>query len=505
MKIFTSKQIHELDAYTIEHEPVTSINLMERSAVAITTAIARRWPRPQTVIVFAGPGNNGGDALAVARLLAERQYDVTAYLFNIGNRLSADCQANKLRLRDSKRLRQFVEVTEEFDPPKLTADTLVVDGLFGSGLNKPLSGGFAALVRYLNAVPCTVASIDLPSGLMSEDNSYNVPQNIIRADMTLTLQMPKLCMFLADCQQYLGTVEVLPIGLSEEWQRETPAAVTLAERDDIVRLLRPRSPFSHKGNMGHGLLIAGSWGMAGAAVLAARAALRSGIGKVTAHIPQRVCDVMQAACPEAVCHLDKDERAFSEAFNADGCAAVAIGPGLGQREATALALISQIHRTSVPLLLDADALNIIGARRQWLTKLPPGTLLTPHPKEFDSLDGDCTSDSERLMKARDLAQRLQGYIILKGHHSALCQPDGTVILNTTGNGGMATAGCGDVLTGIILALMARGYATPEAALVGMYLHGLAGDMAAREKGEESLIASDIIEALPKAFLSMLNA
>lgn len=479
---------------------------MERAATVLTAAITRRYAAPRPVIVFAGPGNNGGDALAVARMLAERQYDVTVYLFNIRNRLSSDCQTNKLRLRESKRLRRFVEVTEEFDPPTLTSDTLIVDGLFGSGLNKPLGGGFASLVRYLNASESTIVSIDLPSGLMSEDNSYNIPQNIIRADVTLTLGMRKLSMYFADCQQYLGDIEVLDIGLSKEWQHSTPTDFTLIEREQAASLLRPRSPFAHKGSMGHALLIAGSYGMAGAAVLAARAALRSGAGKVTAHIPGRVTDIMQIAAPEVVCHIDKDDRCFSEALDTDCYSAVAIGPGLGQREATAVALLSEIRRTHVPLVLDADALNILASRRSALDSLPPGTLLTPHPKEFDRLDGGASgSDSERLSKARDMAQRIQGYVLLKGHHTALCQPDGSVILNSTGNGGMATAGAGDVLTGIIVALLARGYTTVEAALLGTYLHGLAGDIAASAKGEESLIATDIIEALPKAFSTLQNS
>lgn len=503
MKIFTSKQIHEWDAYTIEHEAITSLDLMERSANAITRAIMSRWDRKVPVIVFAGPGNNGGDALAVARLLAENQYDVIAYLFNIRNHLSNDCYSNKMRLKDSKRLKQFVEVTEEFDPPELTEETLVVDGLFGFGLNKPLSGGFASLVKYINASPGTVVSIDLPSGLMAEDNTYNIPANIIRADVTLTLQTRKLCMYFADCQQYLGDVEVLDIALSEKWKEETPSAITIVERGNILPLLRRRDSFAHKGTMGHALIIAGCYGMAGASVMAAKACLRSGVGKITAHIPRRNYDIMQVAVPEAVVQMDKDDHCFSEATETESYNAVAIGPGLGQRDTTAIALISQIRRTKKPLLLDADALNILGSRKAWLLQLPPGVLLTPHPKEFDRLDGaECSSDYERLSKARDMAQRQQIYILLKGHHSALCQPDGSVILNSTGNGGMATAGSGDVLTGIIVGLMARGYSQAAAAVVGMYLHGLAGDIAAEKMGLESLIATDIIDNLPDAFLNL---
>ena len=499
MKIFTSKQIHELDTYTIEHEPISSINLMERAARVLACKIMNRWSRDVPVVVFAGPGNNGGDALAVARMLADKQYSVSAFLFNIKNNLSDDCYSNKLRLRDSKRIKEFVEVTAEFDPPALTCDTLVIDGLFGSGLNKPLGGGFASLVKYINSSGSTVVSIDLPSGLMSEDNTYNIANNIVRADFTFTFQMKKLCMYFADCQQYLGEVKVLDIQLSEEWIRTTDSYMSIIERDQVMSLMRDRSVFAHKGSMGHALIIAGSYGMAGAATLATRACLRSGVGKVTAHIPQCNYTIMQISVPEAIVQIDRDDCCFSEAVDSSMYDAVAIGPGLGQRETTGTALISQIRRTQCPIILDADALNILGSRMAWMQQLPKGILMTPHPKEFDRMDGESSSDYERLSKAREMAQRMQAYILLKGHYSALCQPDGTVIFNSTGNAGMATAGTGDVLTGIIVGLMSRGYPQAAAALVGCYIHGLAGDIAAAEKGEESLIASDIIEALPLAF------
>lgn len=504
MKIFTSKQIHELDAFTIEHEPITSIKLMERAAQTLSHSIMNQCDKATPIIIFAGPGNNGGDAMAVGRMLAEKQYDVTVYLFNIKNHLSEDCQVNRERLKESKRLRKFIEVTQEFDPPELGEGTLVIDGLFGSGINKPLSGGFASLVKYINASPCKVISIDLPSGLMSEDNTYNIQQNIIRADVTLTLQMKKLCMYLADCQQYLGRVEVLDISLSEQWMAAEQTPYTLIERNDVKSLLKPRPAFAHKGTMGHALIIGGSYGMAGAATLATKACMRSGAGKVTTHIPRAIYRIIQTCIPEAIVHLDKDECCFSEAVDVEHYDALAIGPGLGQRDSTAIALISQIRRSvHLPMLLDADALNILGARRAWMQQLPPGILMTPHPKEFDCMEGSTlTSDYERLSKARDAAQRLQSYVILKGHHSALCQPDGSVIFNSTGNAGMATAGSGDVLTGIIVGLMARGYNVPSAAILGNYLHGLAGDLAAEDLGEESLIASDIIAYLPKAFKAL---
>ena len=503
MKIFTSAQIHELDKYTIQHEPIKSIDLMERASKAIAEAIMRRWTNQTPIVTFAGPGNNGGDALAVSRMLATQGYNVRVYLFNITGRLSDDCAANRQRVRECKRIKEFMEVTTKFDPPALEAGDLVIDGLFGSGINKPLAGGFAALVKYINQCPARVVSIDMPSGLMTEDNSYNVRANIIRADLTLTLHGKKLSMFLADCQEFLGEIQVLDIRLSDEYVQKTDAAYSLLEESDIRPRILHRDDFAHKGSMGNALLIAGSYGMSGAAILASRACLRSGAGKVTVHTPRKNYGMMQVSVPEAVLQMDHEETYFSESVDTDDFDALGIGPGLGQQENTAIALITQLKRTQCPIIADADALNILANHRAWIPQLPKGIILTPHPKEFDRLSSVASNGSyERLQRAKDLAQNIHCYIILKGHYSALCLPDGHVVFNPTGNSGMATAGSGDVLTGIITGLLARGYQRRNACEVGMYLHGLAGDIAAKELGKESLVAGDIIRYLPKAFLAL---
>ena len=503
MKIFTAAQIHELDNYTITHEPIKSIDLMERAAKTITRAIMDEWTDRTPMVIFAGPGNNGGDSLAVARLLAEENYKVSVYLFNIHNKLSDDCAANKQRLIDSKRVGHFTEVTLNFDPPELTEDMVVIDGLFGSGLNKPLIGGFASLVKYINQCPAKVVSIDIPSGLMCEDNTYNIHSNIIRADLTLTLQQKKLSMMMADCQKYIGRLRVLDIRLSKEYIDKTEANCRILEEQDVRRLLMPRDDFAHKGAMGNALIIAGSYGMAGAAVLATRACLRSGVGKVTVHTPRRNYLVMQTAVPEAVMQMDHEETYFSESVDSTDFDALGIGPDLGLVENTAIALIGQIRRTSCPIVADADALNILANHQAWMQQLPSGIIMTPHPKEFDRMAGSTSNnDYERLIRAQQMAEHIKGYIILKGHHSALCMPDGHIVFNATGNSGMATAGSGDVLTGILTALLARGYDKGTACQLGMYLHGLAGDLAAKEVGKESLVASDIIQFLPKAFLKL---
>ena len=366
MKIFTSAQIRELDQYTIEHEPIRSIDLMERAAKAITHSIMEEWSNNTPMVVFAGPGNNGGDALAVARLLYNEGYQVKVILSNISNKLSENCTLNKDRLLDLKHFKDFTEVTVSFDPPELNAETLVIDGLFGIGQNKPLAGGFASLVKYINQSPSKVVSIDIPSGLLAEDNSQNVNANIIKADLTLTLHQKKLSFLFSESQQFLGRVKVLDIRLSREFISKTGAQYTILEEDDIRAKLLSRSDFAHKGTMGKALIIAGSYGMAGAAVLATRACLRSGVGKVVVHTPKRNYDIMQTAVPEAVMQIDHEDAYFSEPVSVEDFDALDIGPGLGQVEITAIAMISQIRRTQCPIVVDADALNMLASHRAWL-------------------------------------------------------------------------------------------------------------------------------------------
>ena len=477
---------------------------MERAAIQLTDSIVAEWDKDMKVVVFAGPGNNGGDALAVARMLAVRGYNVSTWLFNTSGRLSDDCKKNRDRLKDVKQVASFVVVTDEFDPPTLDAQTLVVDGLFGSGLNKPLTGGFASLVKYVNTSPAKVVSIDIPSGLMTESNEYNVKSNIMKADVTLTLQQPKLSFLFPENQQFIGHVEVLDIGISQEGIDKTDAQFYILEKSDITPCLKRRDPFAHKGSMGHALLVAGSRGMAGAAMLAAKACLRTGVGKVTVHTPACNTLPLQIGVPEVVLDVDSDTNVVSEAVDTDCFKAMGIGPGLGTNENTAIAVIGQMRRAQCPIVVDADALNILAAHKAWLQQIPVGAILTPHIGEFDRLEGVSTDSYERLSKAMLLAERQHAYIVLKGHYTAIITPGGRVLFSPTGNPGMATAGSGDVLTGIITALLARGYTQGEACAIGTYLHGLAGDIAARTLGEESLIASDIINSLPMAFKELSN-
>ena len=507
MKILPTANIRQVDAYTIEHEPVTSIELMERAAKALAEAVVRHWDdREMPVVVFAGPGNNGGDALAVSRLLASEGYThISVYLFNPKDRLSDDCRANRDRLVAEVPDVEFQEVGTQFVPPVLSDRHLVIDGLFGSGLDKPLGGGFAAVVKYVNASSAQVVSIDMPSGLMGEDNTYNSGTAIIKADVTLSLQLPKLSFLFAENAVYTGEWDLLDIGLSEEAIDEADTSYYLTEPEDVKWLLKLRQKFAHKGDFGRALLIAGSKGMAGASVLAAKACLRSGVGLLKVHVPACNNVVMQTAVPEAMTEQDYSDAYFSTSSDADNIQALGIGPGLGQEPETELALVEQIETTLVPMVVDADALNLLAGHRDHLMRLPKGSILTPHPKELERLVGKCQNSYERLVKARELAREADVHIVLKGAYSAVITPEGNCHFNTTGNPGMATGGSGDVLTGVLLALLAQGYAPRTAALLGTYVHGLAGDLAAHKFGQTAMTAGDIVDSLPAAWKLMEGA
>ena len=469
---------------------------MERAANALTEAITNRWDSETPVTVFAGPGNNGGDALAVARMMAEKGYKVEVFLFNTKGELSPDCQANKELVEMMDEI-TFHEVSTQFAPPTLTDEHLVIDGLFGSGLNKPLSGGFAAVV--INSSPATVASIDIPSGLMGEENTFNVRANIIRADVTFSLQLPKLAFLFAENAEFIGEWELLDINLSQEGIEELDTNYEMLEVEDIRSIIKPRKRFSHKGNFGHALLIAGSRGMAGASILSARACLRSGVGLLTVHAPICNNSILQTAVPEAIVEQDASETCFAVPTDTDDYQAVGVGPGLGRNEETEAALLEQLNGCQTPLVVDADALNILANHRHALTNLPKGSILTPHPKELERLVGKCQDSYERLTKAIELARTAKVHIVLKGAYSAIITPTGKCFFNPTGNPGMATAGSGDVLTGIILALLAQGYTAEEAAKTGTFVHGLAGDFARKKLGTIGLTAGDIVNNLPMAW------
>lgn len=501
MKILNSEQIRACDRFTIENEPVASIDLMERAADAITDWLTGNYFYCDTQFtIFAGSGNNGGDALAVARQLAKMfGGGVTVYKLNIGNN-SPDCQQNLERLQNTDGV-MVTFVNKGDTMPEIKPDSVVVDGIFGSGLNRPVEGYWAELIEHINRSGNETIAIDIPSGLFCTDNRANTGA-IIKANNTLSLQLPKLPFFFAENEQFVGRFDILPIGISQQAidSAETPFGLT--EKRDLARLVKPRPRFAHKGTFGHALLTAGSYQMSGAAVLAARACLHTGCGLLTAHVPQSAYQIMQTAVPEAILNIDDSQMEYSAADRLQRFSAIGIGPGIGQSDAARNGLAQLLQNSTAPMVIDADALNIIAANQEMLKLLNPNTILTPHPGEFDRLTHRHTTGYERLQTQIDLARRHNIIIVLKGAFTSVAMPDGTVRFNSTGNAGMATAGSGDVLTGIILSLLAQNYSPADAAVLGVGLHGLAGDIAARADGMEFVTASNIIDNIGKAFLKL---
>lgn len=498
MKIFTTDQIRDIDRHTIEVEGVDALELIERVAEAATCEIISRWRPNKRIEIFAGPGNNGADALAIARMLLEQGYKPEIFLFNIGgNRLSPECKASRDKLLEFGDI-DYTEVKGNFTLPDLSRNHLVIDGLFGSGLREPLSGGFMALVRYINESNATVVSIDVPSGMFSDWNRGAINRNIIHANLTLAVQFPRLPFFLSDNADLVGEWKVLDIELSAEKIRETPTDYYMVEKNDARRVIQPRKDFSSKADYGSVMIIAGSYGMMGAAVLAAKGALRAGAGKVSVHSARCGYNILQSAVPEALYEADKHDIAVTNMLLQHHYTSISIGPGIGTNEVTINALEAYLKATSDPVILDADALNCIALRPTLLNHIPILSIITPHAGEFDRLFGAQPDAETRLTKALEMSRYYNIIIVLKGHHTAIVRPDGKIYFNSSGNPSMATGGSGDVLTGTIAAFMAQGYKPEISALLGTYIHGVAGDIAAEEHGQYGVTAGDIANNIGRA-------
>ena len=500
MKIFTTQVTKLLDHLTMEYEPIASIDLMERAAQAITDEICQIVSPSRNIYIFAGPGNNGGDALATARFLINRGYTPSVYIFNTlpEHRLSNDCEQNKKRLNQMG-YPHFFEINNQFAPPAIHPDDIIIDGLFGAGLKKPLSGGFISLVRYINESKAFVISIDIPSGLFGESNPSATTDNTVKAQLTLTLQTPKLSFFFAENSKFIGKVKVLDIGIHHRAIEQTDTPYYLTTESDVARNLRRRPKFSDKRDYGHLLLAAGQYTMMGAAVLSAKAALHSGAGLVSVHAPQCANLILQTAVPEALFSPDKGEKHIEEIPVHQRYSAIAVGPGMGCNETSIAAIMHLVKECRQPLVFDADALNCIAQEPELLRYLPPRTILTPHIRELERMVQPMLNDEERIKCIANIAAKYDIIIVLKGAHTAVALPNGSIHFNSTGNPGMATAGSGDVLTGIIGALLAQGYPPEDAAIIGVYLHGVAGDIAAQESSEEFVTAGEIIAHLGLAF------
>jgi len=491
MKLLSAQQMHQWDAYTIEHEPITSLNLMERAAGRCTDFILERNLTAHPLKIFCGKGNNGGDGLAIARQLIEAGFQPVVYILEFGARGTDDFQANLHRLHQLQAGIYFIQAAEFF--PSIEKEDVVIDALFGSGLNRPLLDLSAALVEHINNAQATVVAIDIPSGMYV--NTSCKGNAVIKATYTLTFQLTKLCFLLAENAELFGKLQVLDIGLLPGFLQTVDANLQVAYKAAIAASIKPRSAFAHKGTYGHALLIAGNRGKMGAALLSAKACLRSGAGLVSLCIPENSLNIVQAALPEAMCTLREDDMEW------DKYSTIGIGPGLGTRQDAADWVKLLLTMYKKPVVIDADALNILAENKEWIEKIPAGSVITPHPKEFERLFGKHDNEAERIDKAMVLSSQYNFTIVLKGHHT-LVATAGKGWFNNTGNAGLAKGGSGDVLTGIITAFLSQGYSGDAAARCGVYLHGLAADLTLQQQSMESMLAGDIIERLGEAFYEL---
>jgi NAD(P)H-hydrate epimerase len=499
MKLLISNQIRELDQKSIIEEQITSTELMMRaSKVYFTELLGHIKGKFKNLIVICGSGNNGGDGVAVATLCTGYFNKVEIWLCAVGKR-SPDLEEMLRLLPKSIRIVE-IEANREF--PSINKDQLIVDALFGSGLNRKLDGYWAALVEYINNSGGYVCAIDIPSGMFCDH--LNNDGAIISAQWTLSFEMPKLSFFYPENDSYLGEWKYSSIGLSKKEWNAMKSDNEFVDQDLIKSIFKSRPTHSHKGSFGHAALITGSYGMSGASILSAKGCLRSGVGKLSVYVPEVGLNLMQGQVPEAICAGNNGYQCIEQIKLTYNYESVGIGCGLGKNVVTKDSLARFLKASKDrPLIIDADALNII-SEEGWQDLIPKGSLLTPHLGEFERLFGK-GQDSEETYRIQDReSQRLNLYILLKGAYSRLTTPDGKVFFNRTGNPGMATAGSGDVLTGILTGIKAQGYNMREAGILGMYVHGLAGDLAAEKQGQYGLIASDIIDYLPRALKSIEN-
>lgn len=501
MKLFFSDQIAEIDRYTIEHEPILSVNLMERAMRQVFKWFKEHIAPTVPVYIFAGPGNNGGDGLALARMLLLDGWSVSVYLVQESGSLSADARINLDRLRVHPKSKIFDLSDPAVSFPKIESTDVVVDAIFGSGLKRPCTGLALETVRSINRSGAKVVAIDIPTGLMGEDNL--AAGGIVFASHTLTFQFPRLSFLMADNARYIGQWVVFDIGLHSAAIAKTPSDFVYLEIADIASRIKQRPRHCHKGDFGHALLCAGKYGMMGAAVLAAKGCLRAGAGLLTVHVPNCGVQILQTALPEAMVSEDDDLVTLSSPPSLLMHNAIGIGPGIGQVGEVDSCLDQLLDSVAKKrLVLDADALNIMARHAAWWSRVPQGTIITPHPGEFDRLTDPHSDGYARMQSAMAFAKEHRVVVVLKGAHTLIVTPAGKCYFNSTGNAGLATAGSGDVLTGIILGLLSQGYEPEDAAIVGVYIHGLAADLALDNQSVESLMASDVLNYLGQAYLQI---
>lgn len=493
MKILTSEQIRRIDAETIKREGIPSLELMKRAATAFYNRFMVRYPdRGISVLLFSGVGNNGGDGLVIARMLHKSGYSVKACVVEYSDKYTEDCAHNLRRVKSENIA--YIKIKAEKDIPDMNGYDVVIDGIFGTGLSREVSGITAQVIGRINECMKPVISIDVPSGLFLERKTSFA----VQATETITFQIPKLALYLPENKNYAGDVRIVDIGLSSRAIAEAQSDMHLMEMGEIAALLKPLEKFAHKGTEGHALIIGGSLGKTGSVCLASRAALRTGCGLVTAYLPKCGMSVIQSSLPEAMAIEDQHREHISDIRHSLHPDAVGIGIGMGQHPETQDALLRFLRENCTPLVIDADGLNILAQHREWVSLLPVKTILTPHPKELSRLIGEWEDDYDKIRKTKLFATENDLVVVIKGAYSLIIDAEG-VFLNSTGTPALATAGSGDVLTGMIASLLAQGYKPTDAARVGVYLHGLTADLTRESIHPRSFIAGDIIENIGNAY------
>ncbi|MCF6352613.1 MAG: NAD(P)H-hydrate dehydratase [Cyclobacteriaceae bacterium] len=491
MQILSAEQTRKADAYTITHEPIKSIDLMERASQAFMDWFALHYTPEKNILVVAGAGNNGGDALAIARLLYKKNYQVQVYLASPQSHGSEDYRSNLKRLPPSIHL--LTQISFNCD--------VIIDGIFGSGIARPITGKLAMLINKINGLEKEIVSIDIASGL----NPDGTPMkgSIIKPTYTISFQLPKLAFMVPENDAHVGQWSLVDIGLDNEFIKSQKTPYNYFNQQAARLALKPRAKFAHKGMLGHALMVGGSFGKIGANVLASMACLKAGTGLVTSLLPSCGYEIMQTAVPEVMC-LTSGNKHLKNIKQEDfsNYSAIGIGTGIGKHLETLGLLLTIIKQYKKPMVIDADALNLISQNPELIELVPKGSVLTPHVGEFNRLVGSSANSLERIKKQKAFSVKHQLIIVLKGAHTSIANLDGSVWFNSTGNPGMATAGSGDVLTGIITGLLAQGYNPFDAARLGVYLHGSAGDIAATQLGQASVIASDIAKRIFQAFISL---
>ena len=499
MKILSTEQIYQADKNTIQNKPISSIDLMEYAASQCFLRIQEILKNKNKIIhVFCGIGNNGGDGLVVARKLIEANYMVSIYVVAFSNKRSDDFQINYTRLIQLGINPKQINDISGF--PKMEKNDIVIDAIFGIGITRAPNGFVKEIIQKINSCDCQVISIDFPSGLFAE-KPVDDKESVIQSDHVLTFQNPKLAFFLPENKDYCKNWEVLDIGLDQKFINSLKSKFETVDKNSIKKIFKTRDKFSHKGTFGHSLIIGGSYGKMGAVVLASRSALKIGAGLVTAYIPKCGYQVVQTSNPEVM--VEVDDENYLQYFNfKTNPTVIGIGIGLGIHNKTKDGFAKFLKNNKVPLVLDADALNILALHKELLELIPDNSVLTPHPKEFERLVGKWNNDYEKLDLLMDFSARINCVVILKGAYTAISYQN-KIFFNTTGNSALATAGSGDVLTGLITGLIAQNYSAIHASILGVYLHGKTADIAIQSKEtEETFIASDIIEYLNEAIRSI---